>query len=237
MDRGVRGAAVPGRSIGGGTGVLPLRPAPRPSAPRRQIAVTAVGLQIPDAVDFGAWQRAGHRIAGGRLLGLVPGGLARVRRVQVRGAVPPASAPRSLDYQTLRNYAWVARRFPPARRRELLSFQHHAEVASLETDEQDGWLDLAETGRWSRNELRRRVRAHRLGRTTAAASGSAASGTAESGTAESASESASAVSAMPAVLRWPCLSAERVARWREAARRSGTDFGDWMAAALDQAAQ
>src|SRR5437588_8464809 len=29
----------------------------------------------------------------------------------------------SFNYQTLRNYAWVARRFPPSRPRDRLSFQ------------------------------------------------------------------------------------------------------------------
>ena len=36
-----------------------------------------------------------------------------------------------LDYQTLRNYAVVARRFVLCRRRDNLSFQHHAEVCAL----------------------------------------------------------------------------------------------------------
>jgi hypothetical protein len=40
-----------------------------------------------------------------------------------------------LDYQTLRNYAVVARRFDPARRRSELSFQHHAEVCAMADDE------------------------------------------------------------------------------------------------------
>ncbi|ONI76410.1 hypothetical protein ALI144C_35305 [Actinosynnema sp. ALI-1.44] len=67
----------------------------------------------------------------------------------------------ALDYQTLRNYAWVARQYPVARRRAALSFQHHAELASMTTDEQDQWLDRAEKFGWSRNELRNRVRASR----------------------------------------------------------------------------
>jgi hypothetical protein len=67
----------------------------------------------------------------------------------------------SLDYQTLRNYAWIARQYPVSRRRATLSFQHHAEVASLAPLEQDQWLDRAERFGWSRNELRNRVRASR----------------------------------------------------------------------------
>lgn len=64
-----------------------------------------------------------------------------------------------LDYQTLRNYAWVARRFEHHRRRDTLSFAHHAEVTRLSPAEQDYWLRKAETERWSRNELRRALRA------------------------------------------------------------------------------
>ncbi|MFD5419265.1 LmbU family transcriptional regulator [Streptomyces sp. NPDC127069] len=64
-----------------------------------------------------------------------------------------------LDYQTLRNYAWVARRFEQHRRRDGLSFAHHAEVARLARPEQDYWLRRAEEQRWSRNELRRQLRA------------------------------------------------------------------------------
>lgn len=64
-----------------------------------------------------------------------------------------------LDYQTLRNYAWVGRRFEHHRRRDSLSFAHHAEVARLSPPEQDYWLRKAEQQKWSRNELRRTVRA------------------------------------------------------------------------------
>ncbi|MFD8146659.1 LmbU family transcriptional regulator [Streptomyces sp. NPDC059708] len=64
-----------------------------------------------------------------------------------------------LDYQTLRNYAWVARRFEHGRRRDALSFAHHAEVARLARPEQDYWLRRAEEQGWSRNELRRQLRA------------------------------------------------------------------------------
>ena len=70
-----------------------------------------------------------------------------------------------LDYQTLRNYAWVAGSFAPHRRRGELSFQHHAEVAALSEAEQDLWLNRAIQGRWSRNELRRRLKRHRAGAT------------------------------------------------------------------------
>jgi hypothetical protein len=64
----------------------------------------------------------------------------------------------SLEYKTLRNYAWIARKFPHARRRVSLSFGHHAEVAALPDPEQDYWLSQAESLGWSRNSLRRELR-------------------------------------------------------------------------------
>jgi hypothetical protein len=71
-----------------------------------------------------------------------------------------------LDYQTLRNYAVVARRFDMSRRRDKLSFQHHAEVCALSPKEQDRWLDRAEACRWTRNQLRRQLRAEQAGIST-----------------------------------------------------------------------
>jgi hypothetical protein len=64
----------------------------------------------------------------------------------------------SLSYQTLRNYSWVARRFPLSRRLQSLSFSHHLEVAALEQPEQDYWLRKAEALSWSRSKLRSEVR-------------------------------------------------------------------------------
>jgi hypothetical protein len=66
-----------------------------------------------------------------------------------------------LDYKTLRNYAWVARGFSVSRRRDTLSFKHHAEVVALSEVEQELWLARAEAQHWSRNELRERLRPHR----------------------------------------------------------------------------
>jgi hypothetical protein len=72
-----------------------------------------------------------------------------------------------LEYQTLRNYAVVARRFELSRRRDNLSFQHHAELCSLPDDDQEFWLDVSAEQHWSKTELRRRVRAHAPGRLAA----------------------------------------------------------------------
>jgi hypothetical protein len=51
-------------------------------------------------------------------------------------------------------YARVARKLPPSRRRPGLSFTHHQLVAARPPEEQDEWLDAAEAHRWSTEELR-----------------------------------------------------------------------------------
>lgn len=61
-----------------------------------------------------------------------------------------------LEYQTLANCVWVASRIEFSRRREHLSWKHHAEVAACDEAEREAWLDLAERERLSARELRRR---------------------------------------------------------------------------------
>lgn len=113
----------------------------------------------------------------------------------------------AFDYKTLRNYAWVARRFEMSRRRDALSFQHHAEVAALQEPEQDLWLNRAETLRWSRNELRRQLAAKR------------------------------ATAAVPlqdhVIVVHIRVARERQLQWREAAEASSQPLAEWIAAAAD----
>jgi hypothetical protein len=114
----------------------------------------------------------------------------------------------ALDYQTLRNYAWIARKFTQSRRRDKLSFQHHAEVASLTQEEQDMWLTRAEAGGWSRNELRRQIRAGRNG----------------------------VVNGKDIALVRMDVVAERKDHWQKAAERSELGLREWIVATLDAAA-
>lgn len=65
------------------------------------------------------------------------------------------------DYGTLRNLASVARKFTLSRRRDNLSWGHHADLASLAPAEQDYWLDRAAELRLSREDLRIELRTAR----------------------------------------------------------------------------
>ncbi len=100
---------------------------------------TRIGQQISLITDASSWWRGDWLVYG---------------QDKFPGRYRQAMADTALDYQTLRNYAWVARRFAPSRRRDSLSFQHHAAVTALPGPEQDLWLDRAAQFRWSLRQLR-----------------------------------------------------------------------------------
>src|SRR5262249_45169629 len=118
----------------------------------------------------------------------------------------------SLGYQTLRNYAWVAKAFPVSRRRDGLSFGHHSEVVALSDDEQDIWLDQAERSNWSRNRLRRELRA------------------AKSANRRTPDDE---VSVHTRVVKIDVLT-ERHDRWQSAAEQQNCSVANWIIATLDR---
>lgn len=191
-------------------GALVVRGSREGNRQHGQILMTRLGLKVPENLAFDRWQQAGRQLSGivessAWCLGdwLVYGQRNYADRYQL--AIEAAN----LDYQTLRNYAWVARRFEMSRRREGLSFQHHAEVASRPPAEQDELLDRAEKLGWSRNQLRRRVNERRQGQ-----------------------QRGGEAPVLPR-LRVP---PEQVERWRVAAASLGTGLDDWIVATLDNAA-
>lgn len=175
------------------------------------IAISTVGLTFPVNTTYEEWVRAGVQISrivtsSAWCLGdwLVRGQDRYTDRY--RRAIDDVG----LDYQTLRNYAWVARRFPRERRRAPLSFGHHAEVAALPGPEQEYWLNQAEHRGWSRNQFRRQLRESRR---------------------RECGETGPLVP-LPRLV----VGRERIDRWRSAALREKSDFSAWLVAKLDQAA-
>jgi len=61
--------------------------------------------------------------------------------------------------QTLKNDVWVSSNVDSSRRRDNLSFGHHAEVAKLEPKEQTEWLNRAIEEKLTTRELRAKIRA------------------------------------------------------------------------------
>lgn len=171
------------------------------------------GLSLPADLALDDWQRIGRQIfaisdASAWWLGdwLVYGQNRYPERYQ------RALEETGLDYQTLRNYAWVARKFEPSTRYEGLSIQHHVEVAALPPDDRNAWLSRAERFGWSRNKLRQHLRASRAGESPA-----------EAGATEETSLHLT-------------IESTKADRWRQAAELVGGDFEAWAAKVLDEEA-
>jgi hypothetical protein len=179
------------------------------------------GLRLPQQLPFEGWLRVGRQLAGiysssAWCLGdwLVYGEAAYSGRY--RDAVERTG----LDYQTLRNYAWVANQFSLSRRRDDLSFGHHAEVAALAEAEQDFWLRKAVELGWSVKQLRGQVRASHSERSVRAGGG---------GDQQAGSE-------RPGVRLDICLTPEQQDAYQAAASRAGFGVAEWAVLTLDQAA-
>jgi len=65
------------------------------------------------------------------------------------------------DAHSLRNMVWISSRFEPSRRRDNLTWSHHASVATLDPDAQNEWLDRAVADRLSVSDLRIELRSAR----------------------------------------------------------------------------
>lgn len=115
-----------------------------------------------------------------------------------------------LDYKTLRNYAWIARRFPASERHPRLSFQHHAEVASLDSVQRRTWLERAAREGWSRNRFRHELRKELGG-----------------------SRDECRTREIRLQLR---TTEERESAWAQAAERDGLGLVEWITSSLDRAA-
>jgi hypothetical protein len=136
------------------------RRTPSPVVIDNSIALQRSGLIISGPISFHRWEQAGHQLISfaESTAWWIADWLA-YGESSFHDRYREAVERTSLSYQTLRNYVWIARRFDLSRRRDNLSFGHHAEVAALDRPEQDYWLRKAEEFGWSRNQLRSNVKA------------------------------------------------------------------------------
>ena len=184
--------------------------------PKDQIHVTRVGLQFPDnVIAFEEWQQAGSRIArAANSAAWYLGDWLAYGEFQYTDRYRTVIDTVGVSYQTLRNYAWVARRFTLSRRRDGLTFYHHMEVARLPEEDQDRWLDQAVEQNWSVHRLRRQLRHVRDGGDGKDNNGGKA-----------------------VVLPRIDADQERLERWRAAAEQADTSLEGWVVFSLDLAAR
>lgn len=122
--------------------------------------LTRTAYVPPEGMTFEEWQEAGRTLLqAGTAVQWWIGDWIRYGEREYGEKYSQALEVTAYDYQTLRNMVYVAERVELSRRRDNLSWSHHAEVAPLDLAEQEAWLDAAEENKWSRGELRSRLRA------------------------------------------------------------------------------
>jgi hypothetical protein len=113
-------------------------------------------------IDVYAWVRVGHRLGGmARCSQWWLGDWIRYGTTRWGEKYKEAARITGYDVQSLRNIAYVAGRIETSRRRDDLTWSHHAEVCALAPEQQDDWLQQAAAQRMSVADLRFELRSVR----------------------------------------------------------------------------
>ncbi|MGN6256088.1 MAG: LmbU family transcriptional regulator [Solirubrobacterales bacterium] len=120
---------------------------------------TTVAWIPPENLDVREWVLAGKRLgAMTRCSQWWLGDWLRYGTVRWGEKYREAARITGYDVKTLRNIAYVSGQVDVSRRRDKLTWSHHAEVCSLEPEQQDRWLNFAEREGVSVADLRIEIR-------------------------------------------------------------------------------
>lgn len=126
------------------------------------MAVSPVAWKPQQGLEFAEWLHQGKRLGSiGRGVAWWIGDWVSYGNAKFGEKYSRAARVTGYDVQSLMNMAYVASRFEFSRRKETLSWSHHAELAALEPDEQDRWLVFADERHLSVRGLRDELRAWR----------------------------------------------------------------------------
>jgi hypothetical protein len=127
---------------------------------RRSLRISPVGWLPPsDPMEHPEWVAAGRRLGGiSRCNQWWLGDWVRYGTAKWGEKYVEAARITGYDPRSLANMASIATSFELSRRRDMLTWSHHAVVAALEPEEQDRWLDVAVAKRFSVADLRIELR-------------------------------------------------------------------------------
>ena len=120
---------------------------------------TPTELILPEDTSFEDWTAIGQRLQWiSKAIHWWIGDWIRFGERKWGERYSQALAETPFAYQTLANDVWVASAIEPSRRKEKLTFSHHAVVAALPPAEQDELLSIAEQKGWSSHQLWEKAR-------------------------------------------------------------------------------
>lgn len=111
---------------------------------RLDFPASRVALELPPGLSLEEWKEIGVPLldAGQSLMWWI-GDWMNYGELEYRESYAQATAVTGMDYQTIANAKWVCERVEVSRRRENLSFGHHASVAALDRRSQTQLLNRA----------------------------------------------------------------------------------------------
>ncbi|MEI7912311.1 MAG: hypothetical protein WCK77_21980 [Verrucomicrobiota bacterium] len=110
-----------------------------------KFSISRRGIQFHGDLSFEEWGALGEKLGDAdRSIGFMIGDWINYAEQKWSEKYNDAIACTGLEYQTLANYAYVARKVQFSSREENLTFKHHLAVAKLkDAEEQKHWLDQA----------------------------------------------------------------------------------------------
>jgi hypothetical protein len=129
-----------------------------------KFTITPTGIEFHQELSFDEWDSLGRKLAPiGKSIGFILGDWINFGETAYGDKYKEVLATTGIPYQTLANYAYVARKVDFSCRQENLGFEHHAVVAKLKTDdEKKRWLDMADQHDLSVRRLRKSINFGRL---------------------------------------------------------------------------
>lgn len=122
------------------------------------------GIEFHGNLSREEWNTLGEKLASvGKSIGFMIGDWINYGEKQWGEMYDEIQQRTGLDYGTLSNFVYVAKRVQFSLRNEKLDWSHHAVVAKVKTpEEQSKWLSIAEKEKMSVRRLRRSVAANRI---------------------------------------------------------------------------
>jgi|AntRauTorckE6833_2_1112554.scaffolds.fasta_scaffold05110_4 hypothetical protein len=129
----------------------------------QKFTITPTGIQFHSDLSFDEWNELGGKLAPiGKSIGFMLGDWINYGSKSHGEKYREAILETGIAYQTLANYASVARRVSPSNRELALGYEHHAAVAKLRSNEQHHWLGLAKQHKLGVRRLRKSIVAGRV---------------------------------------------------------------------------
>jgi len=129
-----------------------------------KFTMTPKGIQFHGDLTIDEWESIGAKLGDAeRSIGFLIGDWINYAEEKWGEKYNDAIAVTGLEYQTLRNYAWVANRVHLSARADNLPFRHHLVVDKIkDSEEQKHWLDQAEKNDLSYRRLQKSINFGRI---------------------------------------------------------------------------